>query len=114
MSTAAATAIAGALWKGFRWILQRIGRWVARDLVDYGITALIGYMRVRIGVFEKRLKRARRKRRKFWLQGRIFRWTKALNWLRAHSKRIRLKTLDAFDVLAKQVPERSPWEKYAA
>jgi hypothetical protein len=43
------TAIAAALWRGLRRIVQFIGRWVIGELVRNGARALAAYMRVRTG-----------------------------------------------------------------
>lgn len=114
MSVAAATKIAGALWPAFRKLLKQIGRWLIRVMARRGLRNLLGYMACRVDVYEARLGRARTKRRKRWLTGRIRRWNAAMAWLKKHSPRIRVETVRAFEKLSEKMPDRVPLERFAA
>lgn len=107
-----------ALTMGILKILKAIGRWVLDDLVSYGVDALIGYMRVRIGVFGKRRARAKRDRRKRWLAGRIKRWTTAMRWLEKRRDALTRKTVrlvrEGAREAVRRIPERSRLERFAA
>jgi hypothetical protein len=62
-----------------RWIVK-IGRWLLDTVLAEGRRGLAVYMRQRVHVFRARRARARTKRRRQWLDGRIRRWTKAAEW----------------------------------
>ncbi len=74
-------AVAATLWPALRGFLVRIGRWLLDVILEVGRSGLALYMRQRVGVFVRRRKRAKAKRRIKWLTGRIARWRKAAAWL---------------------------------
>lgn len=94
------------LVKGLVRIMRVLGRWVLRDLEQYGVARLIGYMEIRVGVFRERLKRARSKARQRWLVGRIQRWRSAIRWLQQHSPRISRKVARAVEQWLEENGER--------
>lgn len=109
--------IASQLWPALRRLILHLGRWVLGSLRRNGAQNLASYMRIRANdVFTARLKRARTKRRKKWLRGRIRRWLLVSTWLEKHSKKISNKVADALEALgiADKIPMRSPWERKAA
>jgi hypothetical protein len=74
--------ILAGLWPALRRILIGIGRWILDVILNEGRSGLAVYMRQRIGVFTRRLKRARKgSPRSRWLTGRIRRWTQGATWL---------------------------------
>ena len=83
-----AASVMRALWPAMARILRAIGRWVIRRVRRKGAQRIAYYMEERIDVFRARLKRARSKRRKHWLQGRIRRWGHAMRWLHRHAVKL--------------------------
>lgn len=108
--------LATLLVRGLLALMRAIGRWVLPDLLEHGAASLAGYMRVRAGVFRKRLQRARSKLRKRWLQGRIRRWLKAAAWLDANAKTKAKRAADALvkhgETLVRRIPESANGERY--
>ena len=83
------SAVLAALWPDLKTFLVKIGRWLLDVILEEGRGGLAVYMRQRVGVFKRRRKRAKSKRRQKWLAGRILRWNKAAVWLEsAAAKRL--------------------------
>lgn len=120
MSAAAlGKALATLIWKGLRRIVERLGRWVIRSLAEHGARALAAYMRVRVGVFKKRLARVlARKRHPEWrvrfLRGRISRWLAGARWLDARATELAGIAERTIAPYIEDLPEDAPWENEAA
>lgn len=70
-----------ALWIGILPWLRKIGRWLIERLVQKGTQWLLAVMEDRIDAFKRRRARTKLAWRKRWLLKRIFRWTKAHQWV---------------------------------
>lgn len=115
MSTAAiGRAIAEILWNGLRHLVERLGRWVIRELVTHGARALAGYMRIRVSVFRRRLARVLARRHAAWrprfLRGRIQRWLRGAAWLEEQADHLARVSADEAEKRLQDLPEASPWE----
>ena len=110
-----AMKVAAAMWPTARKILLAIGRWLVSKVRKFGAQKLAAYMELRVDVFEERLGRARRNRRKKWLRGRIRRWNAAIAWLRSNARKLNKKVADEIDKLAigARIPTRVPVERFA-
>ncbi len=95
---------------------RAIGRWLLKFAAEHGATWLAGYMVGRIGDFGRRLARAKTRRRKAWLRGRIDRWQVALAWLKEHGSEAARDVIDEADRMAESwaLPMVAATERAAA
>ena len=92
------SAILAGLWPGLRRLLIGIGHWILDVILAEGRSGLAVYMRQRVGVFTRRLKRTRKgSPRSRWLTGRIRRWTQGAAWIEG----------EAAKALSKQIAKRA-------
>lgn len=90
-------AIIRALVQGLRRYAVSIGRWIIGQIREHGGRAIANYMRVRVGVFRRRLKRARAEWRQRFLRGRIGRWLRAAQWIESRWRQLTRPVLDEAD-----------------
>ncbi len=107
-------AILASVWGPLRRVLLSVGRWVLGALAEEGTAGLVSYMRQRVRVFQRRMKRAHANLRREWLTGRIDRWKRAIKWLRGdEAKQLNREVIDAAMERADQeIPEVAPEESF--
>lgn len=117
-SAALGRAIGELVWKGLRYLVERLGRWIVGELVTHGARALAGYMRIRVTVFRRRLARVLARRHAAWrprfLRGRIQRWLRGAAWLEEQSDNLARLAADEAEKRLQDLPEESPWENELA
>jgi hypothetical protein len=125
MSAAAATAVLVKMWPGLRRSLLSIGRWLLDVIVDEGVKGLLVYMRQRVKVFGRRLRRVLKRRvspkwrvgcwRAKWLRGRIARWRRAIAWLGgAQATKLKGRIVGlAIARATREIPTEAPDEVFA-
>ena len=120
MSAAAATAALVQMWPSLRRSLLEIGRWLLEVIADEGVRGLIIYMRQRVKVFRRRLRRVLKRRahskwRVKWLDGRITRWGRAIAWLSgSQASKLKGKVVGlAIDRATREIPTEAPDEVFA-
>ncbi len=110
-----ALQLATVIWKGLRRIVERIGKWAIRALVNRGAYSLENYLMGRVDAFRVRLKRVlKRKRHAKWrpdfIRGRIRRYQAAARWLNRKYGTIYHLTDKHVAPYIRDLPEDSPWE----
>ena len=90
-------------------LLWRVGKWLLRLIARHGAKRLAAYMRVRIDVFADKRKRARTKRRRRWLDGRIHRWRYAVAFLEQNEQKITIGVIRQAEQLIASGEERIPF-----
>lgn len=100
-----------ALVRGLRRFAVRIGRWIIGQIREHGGRAIAHYMRVRVGVFRKRLERVKADWRKRFLRGRIRRWLDAAKWIESRWRQLTAPVLDEADRATQDIGDGvSPYE----
>lgn len=115
--TAGSLVLARFLWPGFRRILLRLGRWVARELVCEGSRALAAILRSGVRRLQAKRKALSKKKhlRRSWLGGRIRRWRSAARWFEGRRVELKKRIVDWLDKrIDDAIPEQSPLENYRA
>ncbi len=101
-----------ALYRAFRRIVIRLGRWFARRLVRHGRLWLIDAMERRVEVLRARLYLAGTARRRRLLR-RIRIRLHAIRWLKRNARKLTTATVRAYDVAVRGLPDEGTVEHRA-